>query len=445
MSVPGDERLQLAWRPFQFRLPRTLVTAHGALAERRGWLLRLSQADGAVGWGEAAPWPQSVGPPLPGLTPPAGRAATQRLQAVPQPQFAALAATIAELGPELGRQELEACLPALPACLGFALGLALAELDGLGAPDRAPWRAAPPSAWLLPAGAAALAALETLLQWDEQPQGAEPALRSPGRLGAAGAVVAPGARGDEARGAAADADPVAVRAAVAPGVLGTAAAAGAVGALDDPGAIGAPADPEAPLAAGWRGVPQASGPLTFKWKVAAGPDPEERAVLEQLLARLPHGSRLRLDANGGWDRATAQAWAERLASDPRLEWLEQPLAPADLAGLAALAAVVPVALDESLQLDPQLASGWCGWQVRRPALEGDPRPLLRQLLAGTPRLMLSTAFETGIGRRCLAHLAALQQDGPTPTAPGLAPGWRPAGALFDSDPELVWAAAAEAR
>ena len=88
---------------------------------------------------------------------------------------------------------------------------------------------------------------------------------------------------------------------------------------------------------------------------------------------------------------------------------------------------------------------WCGWQVRRPALEGDPRPLLRQLLAGMPRLMLSTAFETGIGRRFLAHLAALQQDGPTPTAPGLAPGWRPAGALFDPDPELVWAAAAEAR
>jgi O-succinylbenzoate synthase len=185
----------------------------------------------------------------------------------------------------------------------------------------------------------------------------------------------------------------------------------------------------------------ASGPLTFKWKVAAGPDPEERAVLEQLLARLPHGSRLRLDANGGWDRATAQAWAERLASDPRLDWLEQPLAPADLEGLAALAALVPVALDESLRFDPGLRERWPGWQVRRPSLEGDPRPLLQALTTGTPRLMLSTAFETGIGRRFLAHLAALQQGGPTPTAPGLAPGWRPAGALFDNDPALVWAAA----
>ena len=388
MSVPGDERLQLAWRPFQFRLPRTLVTAHGALVERRGWLLRLSRQDGAVGWGEAAPWPQSAVPrqAAPGqrLALRSSPAATQPAQLLPQPQLVALAATIADLGPGLGRRELESLLPALPACLGFALGLALAELDGLGAP----WRAAPASAWLLPAGEAALAALELVLERVEQPQATDPAAGGPG---AVGAVAAPGAES----------------------------------------------------VADWRGVPPQPVVLTVKWKVAAGADCEERAVLEHLLARLPAGSRLRLDANGGWDRSTAMTWAQRLRLEPRLEWLEQPLAPADQAGLEALAAVVPVALDESLQLNPVLGSRWCGWQVRRPALEGDPRPLLRQLLAGTPRLMLSTAFETGIGRRCLAHLAALQQDGPTPTAPGLAPGWRPAGALFADDPALVWAAAGD--
>jgi O-succinylbenzoate synthase len=55
---------------------------------------------------------------------------------------------------------------------------------------------------------------------------------------------------------------------------------------------------------------------------------------------------------------------------------------------------------------------------------------------------LSTAFETGIGRRLVAHLAALQAEGPTPTAPGLAPGWQPAGPLFAADPWKVWGAAA---
>ena len=110
-----------------------------------------------------------------------------------------------------------------------------------------------------------------------------------------------------------------------------------------------------------------------------------------------------------------------------------------------LLARVPVALDESLRDHPAWRAYWPGWQVRRPALEGDPRLLLRQLQQGTPHLMLSTAFETGIGARWLAHLAALQQLGPTPAAPGLAPGWCPETALFSSDPEEVWIAAGDAR
>ena len=180
--------------------------------------------------------------------------------------------------------------------------------------------------------------------------------------------------------------------------------------------------------------------LTFKWKVAAAADGLERAVLEELLGRLRPPDRLRLDANGGWDRATAARWADRLEDEPRLEWFEQPLPPEDGEGLWALAARLPVALDESLRADPGLCQRWPGWQVRRPALEGDPRPLLAQLQAGVPWLMVSTALETGLGRRWIDHLAALQAEGPTPTAPGLAPGWTPEGPLFAADPERVWQA-----
>ena len=113
-------------------------------------------------------------------------------------------------------------------------------------------------------------------------------------------------------------------------------------------------------------------------------------------------------------------------------------------GLSRLGERVPVALDESLGLNPELREYWTGWQVRRPVLEGDPRPLLQDLQRGRPKLMLSTAFETGIGARWLALLAQLQQQGPTPVAPGLAPGWTPSGPLFASQPEQVWAHAAEA-
>ena len=101
-----------------------------------------------------------------------------------------------------------------------------------------------------------------------------------------------------------------------------------------------------------------------------------------------------------------------------------------------------MALDESLRQRPKLCDRWGGWQVRRPSQDGDPRPLLVQLQRGVPRLMLSTGFETGIGARWTAHLAALQWQGPTPVAPGLAPDWLPAGPLLEAAPERVWAAAA---
>jgi O-succinylbenzoate synthase len=181
--------------------------------------------------------------------------------------------------------------------------------------------------------------------------------------------------------------------------------------------------------------------LTFKWKVATEASEREQRWLEQLLVRLPHNARLRLDANGGWDRLTAGVWLERLRQESRFDWLEQPLAVTDHEGLEQLAQRGSVALDESLEHRPELRNSWIGWQVRRPSVDGDPRPLLRQIQAGVPNRMVSTAFETGIARRWVHHLAALQWVGPTPAAPGLAPGWCPKGPLFSDNPELVWAAA----
>lgn len=386
--------LSLEWRPYRFALPRALVTSQGAWSLRRGWLLRLEAADGRLGWGEAAlpaaataAWALgTANAPAPepdcrqgdaiGSGSPTGWSASGLEDGEAADEAADLQAAVRRLPAVLGRQALEAQLPSLPQPLACALGMALAELDGLGSADQGGWLAAPASAVLLPAGEAAIAALEQALT----------------------------------------------------GLLG-----------------------KAPLEHGQAGAsaltrpePTASGrtaPLTIKWKVASDDDALERRVLEHLLERLPADGRLRLDANGGWDRANAGRWADRLIGERRLEWLEQPLPPGDRDGLEALGRRLPVALDESLRLDPELMGGWRGWQVRRPLAEGDPRPLLAALLAGTPRLMLSTALETGIGRRFLAHLAGLQALGPTPTAPGLAPGWRPRGALFAREPGTVWQAA----
>ena len=320
--------LQLQFRPFRFALTRPLRTAAGVLQGRRGWLLRLEAGNGAVGWGEVAP-----------LNPAWLKRCEQELKSLPS---------------LLERDQLEPRLPQLSGALGFGLGGALAELDGLvGSHSRHGWLSAPASAQLLPAGGLMLSQLDQLLEQ----------------------------RGRRRR-------------------------------------------------------------LTLKWKVAAEADGLERRWLDQLMERLPSTAQLRLDANGGWNRATAQAWMKALVGDPRFAWLEQPLPPEDREGLESLSEKGPVALDESLEWDPRLRDSWLSWQVRRPSQEGDPRSLLRQLQEGVPWRMVSTAFETGIGRRWLEHLAALQMNGPTPAAPGLAPGWCPPGPLFSADPQQVWAAAA---
>ena len=100
LGVAVEPLLRLHWRPFQFSLPQAMVTAHGALRERRGWLLRLEAEAGlqAVGWGEASP-----------------------LEA----DHPAVAAALEGLPQTLRRSEIEHLLPALPLPLGFALGAAL--------------------------------------------------------------------------------------------------------------------------------------------------------------------------------------------------------------------------------------------------------------------------------------------------------------------------------
>ena len=181
--------------------------------------------------------------------------------------------------------------------------------------------------------------------------------------------------------------------------------------------------------------------LTVKWKVCRAPDYIERNLLHQILKRLPIKSSLRLDANSGWDRKQANDWANYLLDDQRLEWLEQPLPTADFEGLLDLSKKVPVALDESLNENPSLREQWAGWQIRRPALEGDPRIILEELINGKNHIVISTSFETGIGRRWINHLSALQNKSDTPTAPGLAPGWCPEDLLFSNNPKMVWDAA----
>jgi O-succinylbenzoate synthase len=55
------------------------------------------------------------------------------------------------------------------------------------------------------------------------------------------------------------------------------------------------------------------GYRVFKWKVGVADLADELALLDDLCAALPNGAKLRLDANGAWDRRKAERWLERCA------------------------------------------------------------------------------------------------------------------------------------
>jgi O-succinylbenzoate synthase len=155
------------------------------------------------------------------------------------------------------------------------------------------------------------------------------------------------------------------------------------------------------LEAGW---------LTFKWKVGVGAAEEELAILDDLLAALPSYAKLRLDANGAWDRRQAERWLVRCADRP-IEFVEQPVDPKDENTLHGLAEDYPVklALDESVaQLDEARrwqAEGWPGIFVIKPALAGPLEDIAAWVMASQADVVLSSAIETALGRAAILQFA----------------------------------------
>jgi o-succinylbenzoate synthase len=225
-----------------------------------------------------------------------------------------------------------------------------------------------------------------------------------------------------------------------------------VAALIGPGRT-APAEAAAKAEAGFR---------TVKWKVGAGDAQDELAILDDVLAGLPSGSRVRLDANGAWNRRTAERWLDRCADRP-IEFVEQPVAPSAKAADDLLLGLsgdypVPIALDESIRTDDDvqrwLGLGWTGYYVIKPALLGDAGAVLGTLAEAGGRVVFSSSLETGIGARS-ALRTAFSWPGPVTAlgfgvwplfereafdGPAAAPFIRAAD-LEGFDPEALWSAA----
>ena len=172
------------------------------------------------------------------------------------------------------------------------------------------------------------------------------------------------------------------------------------------------------LPAGRLALPQISpkaeiGFRTFKWKVGVGDLADELGLLDDLIAKLPSGGKLRLDANGAWDRRQAERWLERCAERP-IEFVEQPIAPGAKGAIDLLMGLTgdyptPVALDESIaqagEILAWLDRGWRGIFVVKPLLLGDYGPVLARLQKEKAAVVFSSALETGIGARAALQIA----------------------------------------
>ena len=151
----------------------------------------------------------------------------------------------------------------------------------------------------------------------------------------------------------------------------------------------------------------------FKWKVGAGDLADELALLDDVCAALPNGSKLRLDANGAWNRRQAERWLERCADRP-VEFVEQPVA-ADAPGAAdlllGLANDFPtaLALDESLSTEDDverwLGAGWRGGFVVKPSLLGDVAGAVEKLARAKANVVFSSALETAVGAQAALRVA----------------------------------------
>ncbi|ANE43586.1 mandelate racemase [Deinococcus puniceus] len=144
-------------------------------------------------------------------------------------------------------------------------------------------------------------------------------------------------------------------------------------------------------------------------KVKLGTERDEQ-IVEALREEAPNVA-LRVDANAAWTRPQAKRMLGVLDA-ARVEFVEQPLAAADLEGHAALRAVshVPIVADESLHSVsdvPALAAAFDGVNLKLAKLGGPLQALHALRLARTHGLqvMMGCMIESSLGISAAAQLA----------------------------------------
>jgi L-alanine-DL-glutamate epimerase-like enolase superfamily enzyme len=146
------------------------------------------------------------------------------------------------------------------------------------------------------------------------------------------------------------------------------------------------------------------GYRTVKMKIGGAPLAEDLRRLEAVLAVLPEGCTVAVDANGRFDTAQAIAYAQALRDYP-VHWYEEPTDPLDYAATAAVAEIFPgpLATGENLlsYQDARNLIRYGGLRADRDVLQMDPAlsygfTEFRQTLAALARAGWSPS-------RCVPH------------------------------------------
>lgn len=152
-----------------------------------------------------------------------------------------------------------------------------------------------------------------------------------------------------------------------------------------------------------------SGYVALKLKVGRGDLEAESYRVQALRQRVGPDVEVRLDANRAWTVEQAAAFA-RAIEGANVAYIEEPLA--DASGLPELwhDTGLAVAVDESVQEEGEAAiRGWAAAAILKPTLLGGLAATLRLALHARSvgvRPVLSATFESGVGLRGVAALAA---------------------------------------
>lgn len=155
-----------------------------------------------------------------------------------------------------------------------------------------------------------------------------------------------------------------------------------------------------------------SGMNCLKLKVGVGSLERDRDRIEAVRTAAGGGVELRLDANGAWDRRTAEAALEMAASFG-VSYVEQPLPADDLTGLGDLRGRgVDIAVDETCieyDLGSIRAADAADVVVCKPMVLGGPDravSVAREARAADLEPVVSTTVDAVVARTAAVHVAA---------------------------------------